>query len=58
MIPVDLLGKCVDHERIAVAARHGVRVLSDAAESLGRSGGVRPGASAMPRSCRSTATRS
>lgn len=36
VVPVDLLGKVVDHERIdAIAAEHGVPVLSDAAESLG-----------------------
>jgi len=36
VVPVDLLGKVVNHERIdAVAAAHGVPVLSDAAESLG-----------------------
>lgn len=36
VVPVDLLGKVVDHERIdALAAQHGVPVLSDAAESLG-----------------------
>lgn len=38
VIPVDLLGKCADHTEIAaVAERHGVRVLVDAAESLGAS---------------------
>lgn len=36
VLPVDLLGKVVDHDRIdAIAAEHGVPVLSDAAESLG-----------------------
>lgn len=36
VVPVDLLGKVVAHERIAeIAARHGAVVLSDAAESLG-----------------------
>jgi len=36
IVPVDLLGKVVDHERIdAVAEQHGAPVLSDAAESLG-----------------------
>ncbi|GAA4907422.1 aminotransferase class I/II-fold pyridoxal phosphate-dependent enzyme [Tessaracoccus lubricantis] len=36
VVPVDLLGKVVNHERIdAIAAAHGVPVLSDAAESLG-----------------------
>ncbi|GAA2084290.1 aminotransferase class I/II-fold pyridoxal phosphate-dependent enzyme [Aeromicrobium halocynthiae] len=38
VVPVDLLGKCADYETIsAVAARHEVRILSDAAESLGAS---------------------
>lgn len=36
VMPVDLLGKIVDHERIdAIAEQHGAVVLSDAAESLG-----------------------
>lgn len=36
VVPVDLLGKVVDHERISeIATRHGAVVLSDAAESLG-----------------------
>ncbi|MHA6509062.1 DegT/DnrJ/EryC1/StrS family aminotransferase [Tessaracoccus sp. Y1736] len=36
VVPVDLLGKVVKHERIdEIAARHGALVLSDAAESLG-----------------------
>ena len=36
IVPVDLLGKVVDHERIdTVAEAHGLPVLSDAAESLG-----------------------
>lgn len=36
VLPVDLLGKVVAHERIdAIAAEHGATVLSDAAESLG-----------------------
>lgn len=36
VIPVDLFGKVADHEAIAaIAARHGIPVLSDAAESLG-----------------------
>src|SRR5680860_925180 len=35
VIPVDLLGKCVDYTRvIEVAKRHGVLVLADAAEAL------------------------
>lgn len=36
ILPVDLLGRVVDHAAIAaIAARHGARVLADAAESLG-----------------------
>ena len=36
VVPVDLLGKVADHERIGeIAIRHGAGVLSDAAESLG-----------------------
>lgn len=36
VVPVDLLGKVADHERIGeVASKHGTVVLSDAAESLG-----------------------
>ena len=36
VVPVDLYGQCADHAAIAeVAARHGVAVLSDAAEALG-----------------------
>lgn len=36
VLPVDLLGKVVDHARIGeIAARHGAQVFSDAAESLG-----------------------
>lgn len=36
VVPVDLLGKVADHERIgAIAERYDVPVLSDAAESLG-----------------------
>jgi len=36
VVPVDLLGKVADHERIAaVASTYGAEVLSDAAESLG-----------------------
>lgn len=36
VLPVDLLGKVVDHDKISeIAARHGAVVLSDAAESLG-----------------------
>ncbi|WP_345457762.1 DegT/DnrJ/EryC1/StrS family aminotransferase [Nocardioides marinquilinus] len=38
VVPVDLLGKCADHDAIgAVAAEFGVRVLADAAESFGAS---------------------
>ena len=36
VIPVDLLGKCADYAAIdEIAQRHGARVLSDAAESVG-----------------------
>ena len=36
IVPIDLLGKCADYTAIAeVAQRHDVKVLSDAAESLG-----------------------
>jgi dTDP-4-amino-4,6-dideoxygalactose transaminase len=36
VVPVDLLGKCVDHAEIdAISERFGARVLSDAAESFG-----------------------
>lgn len=36
VVPVDLLGKVVDHDRIGeIAKRYGAAVLSDAAESLG-----------------------
>ena len=46
VVPVDLLGKVVDHGRIgAVAAAHGVPVLADAAESLGATRDGRPAAS-------------
>lgn len=46
IVPVDLLGKCADYEAVAkVADKHGVKVLSDAAESLGAShAGVQAGA--------------
>ncbi len=45
VVPVDLLGKVVDHPRIGeVAAAHGVPVLADAAESLGATRGGRPAA--------------
>lgn len=43
VVPVDLLGKVADHERIeAVASAHGVPVFSDAAESLGATRAGRP----------------
>lgn len=46
IVPVDLLGKVVDHEAIrAVADPHGLPVLSDAAESLGAMRNGRPSAS-------------
>ena len=46
VVPVDLLGKVVDHGRIdAMAAQYGVPVLSDAAESLGATREGRPSAS-------------
>ena len=46
VVPVDLLGKVVDHARIdEVAAAHGVPVLADAAESLGAIRDGRPAAS-------------
>lgn len=46
VLPVDLLGKVVDHEAIAtVAAEFGVPVVSDAAESLGAMRHGRPAAS-------------
>lgn len=46
VVPVDLLGKVVAHERIdAIAAAHGVPVLSDAAESLGARRSGRPAGS-------------
>jgi dTDP-4-amino-4,6-dideoxygalactose transaminase len=45
VLPVDLLGTCVDHAAIKeVTERHGVRVLADAAESLGSSRDGRPSA--------------
>ena len=38
IVPVDLLGSCVDYTRISeIAARYGTRVLADSAESLGAS---------------------
>ena len=46
VVPVDLLGKVVDHARIdQVASAHGVPVLADAAESLGATRDGRPAAS-------------
>lgn len=46
VVPVDLLGKVVDHERIdAIAADHQAVVFSDAAESLGARRDGRPAAS-------------
>ena len=46
IVPVDLLGKCADYTAIAeVVSRHGVKVLSDAAESLGANhDGIKGGA--------------
>jgi dTDP-4-amino-4,6-dideoxygalactose transaminase len=36
IVPVDMLGKCVEYDAIAdIAARHGARLLCDAAESFG-----------------------
>ena len=41
VIPVDLLGRCVDQQAIeGVAREHDVRILSDAAESVGSIGNV------------------
>ncbi len=46
VIPVDLFGKCADYPAVeAIAAEHGVPVLSDAAESLGATRGGRPAGS-------------
>lgn len=46
VVPVDLLGKVADHQRIdSIAADHGIPVLSDAAESLGAVRSGRPAAS-------------
>lgn len=43
IVPVDLLGKVVDHESIgAIAEKHGVPVLSDAAESVGATRNGKP----------------
>lgn len=36
IIPVDLFGQCADYQRInAIAARHGIPVIEDAAQSMG-----------------------
>jgi dTDP-4-amino-4,6-dideoxygalactose transaminase len=46
VVPVDLLGRCADHTRLApVCERFGVPVLADAAEALGASHAGRPAAS-------------
>ncbi len=46
VLPVDLLGKVADHARIdAIAQKHGVPLLSDAAESLGATRAGRPAGS-------------
>lgn len=46
VLPVDLLGKVADYDRIcAVAGAHGIPVVSDAAESLGAVAAGRPAAS-------------
>jgi dTDP-4-amino-4,6-dideoxygalactose transaminase len=46
VVPVDLLGTCVDHAALVeVTGRHGVRLLTDAAESMGSSRDGRPAAS-------------
>jgi dTDP-4-amino-4,6-dideoxygalactose transaminase len=45
ILPVDMLGKVADHEAIgAIAQRHGIPVMSDAAESLGAVRHGRPAA--------------
>lgn len=45
IVPVDMVGKVVDHHRIdALAEQHGIPVLSDAAESLGATYRGRPSA--------------
>ena len=46
IVPVDLLGKCADYAALAeLAHRHDVKILSDAAESLGASNaGIKAGA--------------
>jgi dTDP-4-amino-4,6-dideoxygalactose transaminase len=46
VVPVDLLGKCVDYDAVEKAAeQHDLPVLSDAAESFGASSGGRPAGS-------------
>lgn len=46
VVPVDLLGRSVDHTAIGpICAEHGVPVISDAAESLGASHAGRPAGS-------------
>ena len=46
VIPVDLLGKCVDYGRLeALADDHGTRLLCDAAESVGATWQGRPAGS-------------
>ena len=46
ILPVDLLGKVADHDRIdAIAAARGIPVFTDAAESLGATRAGRPAAS-------------
>ena len=46
IVPVDLYGRCADHDRLAaVAARYGVPVLVDAAEALGATYRGRPAGS-------------
>ena len=46
VVPVDLLGRCADYDAIcAIAERHGVPVLGDAAESFGATSAGRPAGS-------------
>src|SRR5205823_1553449 len=43
VVSVDLYGQCCDYDKLAeVCARHGVRLVQDAAESLGSSYGDAP----------------